>query len=129
VRDATKLALGEVFDVITIVDSLEHIIPGHLDSFFQAIRRHASEHTVIYLNIPDGRFQRYAKRHHPHLLQIVDEGYHPEEILLRFKSIGFEAVSMAIHGIDAPVQYNEYLFTTQSALEGMHRCALKGSTV
>jgi glycosyltransferase involved in cell wall biosynthesis/SAM-dependent methyltransferase len=129
VRDATTLALEEVFDLITIVDSMEHILPGRLDSFFRAIRRHASEHTVIYLNIPDGRFQRFAKRHHPHLLQIIDEGYTPEEILLRFKWIGFEAVGMAIHGVDAPVQYNEYLFATQTALEEMHRSALQGPSV
>ena len=65
VADATKLNLQKKFDVITIIDCMEHILPHSLDDYFQGFYRHASEETIIYLNIPDGRYQLYMKSLHP----------------------------------------------------------------
>jgi len=125
VADATVLDLKEKFDVISIIDVMEHILSHRLSDFLGAISRHASEKTVIYLNIPDGRYQRYIRIHHPDRLQIVDEDYDPDLLVSLFKEIGFQPYYICIYGLDAPVQYNEYLFMKDEILGGVYSDALK----
>ena len=125
VADATQLDLKERFDAITIIDSMEHILPDKLDDYFQAISRHVSEETIIYVNIPDGRYQRYLRAHHPSKLQIVDEGYDPDLLVSLFKKIGFQPYYISIYGLDVPIQYNEYLFMREKLLERTYTAALK----
>ena len=125
VADATQLNLQERFDAITIIDSMEHILPDKLDDYFQAISRHVSEETIIYINIPDGRYQRYLEIHHPSKLQIVDEGYDPDFLVSSFKKIGFQPYYISIYGLDVPIQYNEYLFMPEKLLERTYTTALK----
>jgi len=125
VADATQLDLKERFDAITIIDSMEHILPDKLDDYFQAISRHVSEETIIYVNIPDGRYQRYLRVHHPSKLQIVDEGYDPDLLVSLLKKIGFQPYYISIYGLDVPIQYNEYLFMPEKLLEQAYTQALK----
>ena len=61
VADATKLKLDKRFDIITIIDSMEHIPKDNIMDFFNVIERHSLNQTIIYLNIPDGRYQRFIK--------------------------------------------------------------------
>lgn len=61
VADATKLKHDKRFDIITIIDSMEHIPKDNIMDFFNVIERHSLNQTIIYLNIPDGKYQRFIK--------------------------------------------------------------------
>lgn len=69
VEDATILNLMKTFDLITIIDSMEHIPKDRIESFFQALKKHSSADTIIYLNTPDRRFQEFMKNNYPQRLQ------------------------------------------------------------
>ena len=121
VEDATQLNLQMSFDAITIIDSMEHIPRERVEAFGQSVYRHASKGTIIYLNIPDGRYQRYIKMNHPEKHQIVDEDYDPNIVISMFQKIGFQPYYISIYGLDLPVQYNEYLFMTDYALGNIYK--------
>ena len=121
VEDATQLNLQMSFDAITIIDSMEHIPREKVDDFGKSIYRHASKETIIYLNIPDGRYQRYIKMNHPEKHQIIDEDYDPNILISMFQKIGFQPYHVSIYGIDLPIQYNEYLFMTDYALGNIYK--------
>jgi SAM-dependent methyltransferase len=116
VEDATQINLQMSFDAITIIDSMEHIPREKIDDFVKSIDRHVSKKSIIYLNIPDGRYQRYIKMNHPEKHQIIDEDYDPNMLISMFQKIGFQPYHVSIYGIDVPIQYNEYLFMTDDAL-------------
>jgi hypothetical protein len=80
------------------------------------IKNHSNENTVIYLNIPDGRFQAFMKKNHFEKLQIVDEVYQLSEILIKFGVIGFTPSKIDMYGIDVVYQYNEIVFISDKKL-------------
>jgi cyclopropane fatty-acyl-phospholipid synthase-like methyltransferase len=121
VEDATQINLQMSFDAITIIDSMEHIPREKIDDFVKSIYRHTSKDTIVYLNIPDGRFQRYIKKNHPEKQQIVDEDYDPNILISMFQEIGFQPYHILIYGLDLPIQYNEYLFMTDYALGNIYK--------
>jgi len=124
VGDATDLNLGRQFDLITIIDCLEHIPLSQRHKFMSSLSNHTTSSTLIYLNVPDSRFQSYVKEHKPHCLQLIDEVYSFSLILDLFSSIGFQAVHTLIYGIDANVQYDDFMFMSEVALKSMYRAAL-----
>jgi 2-polyprenyl-3-methyl-5-hydroxy-6-metoxy-1,4-benzoquinol methylase len=121
VEDATQINLQMSFDAITIIDSMEHIPREKIDDFVMSIDRHVSKKSIIYLNIPDGRYQRYIKMNHPEKHQIIDEDYDPNILISMFQKIGFQPYHVSIYGIDVPIQYNEYLFMTDDALGSIYK--------
>jgi len=121
VEDATQINLQMSFDAITIIDSMEHIPRKKIDEFVKTIYRHASKNSIIYLNIPDGRYQRYIKINHPKKQQIIDEDYDPNILISMFQQIGFQPYHVLIYGLDVPIQYNEYLFMTDYALGNIYK--------
>ena len=121
VGDATQINLQKNFDAITIIDSMEHIPREKIDDFVKSICRHASKRSIIYLNIPDGRYQRYIKMNYPEKHQIIDEDYDPAILVSMFQKIGFQPYFVSIYGLDVPIQYNEYLFMTDYALENIYK--------
>ena len=121
VEDATQINLQMSFDAITIIDSMEHIPREKIEDFVKSVYRHASKKSIIYLNIPDGRYQRYIKMNHPEKHQIVDEDYDPDILISMFQKIGFQPYHVSIYGLDLPIQYNEYLFMTEYALENLYK--------
>lgn len=126
VEDIIQLFLNEKFDAITIIDSLEHLPRHDFNSFLDIIVKYSSKNTIIYLNIPDSRYQRYMQARHPERLQIIDEDYNPDFLITNFKKIGFEVYQYSIYGLDVPVQYNEYLFMTEQRLNKIYKQALQG---
>jgi hypothetical protein len=100
---------------------MEHIPRQKIDDFVTTIYRHTSKNSIIYLNIPDGRYQRYIKMNHPEKHQILDEDYDPNILISMFQTIGFQPYYVSIYGLDLPIQYNEYLFMTDYALENIYK--------
>lgn len=121
VEDATQINLQMSFDAITIIDSMEHIPRQKIDDFVTTIHRHASKKSIIYINIPDGRYQRYIKINYPEKRQIIDEDYDPNILISMFQKIGFQPYYVSIYGLDVPIQYNEYLFMTDYSLGNIYK--------
>jgi cyclopropane fatty-acyl-phospholipid synthase-like methyltransferase len=121
VQDASQLYLNACFDAITVIDSMEHIPRDRVDAFVLSVCRHAGRDTIIYINIPDGRYQQFVRANHPQKLQIIDEDYDPSQLIAMFQKHGFQPYQVSVYGIDLPVQYNEYFFMTAQALENLYR--------
>jgi SAM-dependent methyltransferase len=125
VQDASQLYLKARFEAITAIDSMEHIPRDRVDAFVASVCRHARGDTIIYINIPDGRYQQFLRANHPQRLQIIDEDYDPGQLIAMFQKHGFQPFQVSIYGIDLPVQYNEYFFMTAPALENVYEQSYK----
>ncbi|MCK4297865.1 MAG: class I SAM-dependent methyltransferase, partial [Candidatus Marinimicrobia bacterium] len=111
VDDITKVDFGKKkFDVICLIDVVEHIPREKIQGLLRNIKRYSNDNTIIYLNIPDARFQVYMKGKLPDRLQIIDEAHSIEEILVWFNKIKFEAINIDIYGVDMPIQYVSFKF-------------------
>ncbi len=120
-QDVTTLDLKKTFDLIVIVDCLEHTSFGDSLNFTQSIGKHSKNKTVIFLNIPDGKFQWYMTRMHKDKLQIIDEVWDISDVLNYFEEINFEPIEIEIYGIDVPCQYNNYTFIHRDCLDLMYK--------
>lgn len=117
VGDITKVDFGKKkFDVICLVDVMEHIPREKIPDLIKNIGRYAHQNTIIYLNIPDARLQVWMRGSHLNRLQIIDEAYSIEEILVWFNSIKFEATKIDIYGVDMPIQYVSFVFVRGSII-------------
>ena len=111
IDDITKVNLGkQKFNVICLIDVMEHIPREKIQSLLRNTKRYSNDNTIIYLNIPDARFQVFMRGKLPDRLQIIDEAYSIEEILVWFNKIKFEAINIDIYGVDMPVQYVSFKF-------------------
>jgi len=119
--------LPYIFDGVVLVDVFEHIQREEINNAMLAIDRCSGDRTFIVLNIPDGRYQKQAQVHLKERLQIVDEAYSIEEILLLFASIGFSPVDINIYGINIACQYNTFIFNRTSEIERTHREFMAGT--
>jgi len=116
-QDVTTIDYGRTYDVIVLADVFEHIPCEKINELMKVIKNASHEKTVIYLNIPDGRFQSFMKQNHNESLQIVDEVYHIPEILVTFGTIGYTPTRIEMYGIDVVYQYNEVLFTSSKRMD------------
>ncbi len=99
------------FDGIVMVDVFEHIPKENIPKLMANIERHSHDHTWLFLNIPDGRYQAAAHVYLKDRLQIIDEGYSISDILRIFgNNAGFEPAEIDIYGVDTTYQYNSFLF-------------------
>ena len=111
VGDITRIDFGKkTFDVICLIDVMEHIPREKIPDLLKNIEQYTHQNTIIYLNIPDARFQVYMRGKLPDRLQIIDEAYSIEEILVWFNKIKFEAINIDIYGVDMPIQYVSFKF-------------------
>ncbi|MDD5529898.1 MAG: glycosyltransferase [bacterium] len=129
VQDITTLKLNKIFNMIIIEDVFEHIPRDRIESLLGVIKSHSNEGTIIYLNIPDGRYQKFIKQHYPRLQQIIDESYSIDEVVAFFASINMSPLFMKTYGLDVPFQYNQYLFATEGTLFAIYRDSFKNMTV
>ena len=119
-QDVTTFIDDKTFDVIVLADVFEHIPSEKINNLMNVVKHASHEKTVIYLNIPDGRFQHYMKENHPEVLQIVDEVYPLSEILVTFGAIGFTPTVINMYGIDIVYQYNEIVFIADERLKSYY---------
>ena len=111
VSDITNVDFGKkTFDVICLIDVMEHIPREKILDLIKNIEQYTHQNTIIYLNIPDARFQVYMRGKLPDRLQIIDEAHSMEEILVWFNKIKFEAINIDIYGVDMPIQYVSFKF-------------------
>ena len=111
--DACQLALSDKFDVIVLVDVLEHILPQSVDRLFKVLAQASHDCTKIYLNIPSPDVLRFLQKNKPGTRQIVDEAIDTADILERFGAIGFKPAFFRFYWC----QYVEYLFVTDNTFD------------
>jgi len=117
-EDITALPSRQAYcyDAICLIDIMEHIPRKRIPHLVETIKECSHKNTVIYLNIPDARFQKYMQKRHADRLQIVDEAYNMAEVINWFEMAGYEPISIEIYGLDLPVQYNSYVFVKEERI-------------
>ena len=110
-----------VYDVITIIDCLEHIPLWNHRYVFQHLKDYVKPETIIYINIPDSRFTDYMLFNCPEKLQIIDESLTVAYLTKKMGQIGFELKSLDIYGIDVSHQYNSYVFVAAKSLDEQYK--------
>ena len=125
--DFTRDYIGnpKQFDGIVLVDVFEHVPRTDIDKLIANIDRHSTDHTWLFLNIPDERFQIAARQYIPEKLQIIDEDYSIGWLIEKFKAISYEVLEINIYGIEAPCQYNTFLFQRKDVLANTYRLAME----
>lgn len=107
------------FDVIVMVDVLEHIQMSSISKLLNVLADVSHENTMIYLNIPHHDVLKFLKRNKPDNLQIVDNPIDDSTILGFFKYIKFVPCYFRMYW----GQYVEYLFVTEKQRNDMLRKA------
>jgi len=115
VGDFCDLALKKKFNIVCLVDVLEHIIPSRIWSFLDNVKKYAEDY--VYLNIPDSRFNKFLRERCPDLLQVVDEPYDIAYVVWLFESRGFSPLHIFIYGDHRLPHYDEFLFIKNGKLK------------
>ena len=108
VSDITEWKWSSKFDVICMVDILEHIPEERITALMNSVKNLCHDGTEIYLNIPTGDILRYLHGNRPELLQIVDIPH--DDVLELFKMIGYLPAYYKLYW----QQYVEYIFRTET---------------
>ena len=113
VGDIADFKSEEKFDVITMVDVLEHILPESMSKVFQVLKNVSHNNTRIYLNIPSGDLLDWLWKNKPDNRQIVDTPYSHAQIIEWFSRIDFIPAYYQLYW----QQYVEYLFITKKSYD------------
>ena len=114
-KDITKIELNKTFDVITLVDVIEHIPEERYEDLFATLELHAHEKTIVYLSVPDPQWIEFVRTHRPEKLQIIDNCVHNLTLLELSRKHGFILYFFNTYGIDVSCQYNEYILTRETS--------------
>ena len=93
---------GGPYDLITLVDVVEHFRPGQLAEVFRRIGDVASLHAVVAVNAPSKLF---ALRVNVEGGQIIDEAIGVDEIVTAAAALGMEPLIVSRYGVDSMNQY------------------------
>jgi len=116
---------SKTFDLICLIDIMEHLPKDKIPHVLTNIIKHSHKDTIIYLNIPDARFQEWIQMNHPEKQQIIDQSYSMISILTWFNSINFEVANIVIYGIETPIQYVSYYFIKKESVHSNYRNSLE----
>jgi 2-polyprenyl-3-methyl-5-hydroxy-6-metoxy-1,4-benzoquinol methylase len=125
-RDVLGLDLKKSFDAITLIDSIEHLPRQNMNKIFDIIEHHSKDGTLVYINIPHARYQRYIQKNRADLLQIIDEDIDSSYIIKEMEKKGFELKLFNAYGLWEVKEFNyaEFLFVkfSEGIEEGYFKC-------
>lgn len=107
VADVTELALGRPFDLLCMVDALEHIAPSRYEALWDVFAAHAAPGATLYLNLPNPKLLETLQEETPEALQILDESVPLEEMIRLAYARGFQLLAFQSYGISRPEEYVE----------------------
>lgn len=123
--DVCEFQSDQKFDIISLVDVVEHIMPVKLPTLIEGlVANNAHRDTLIYLNVPDSNFISFMINNYPDKLQIIDEECSVEYLVGLFSGLDFSPAHMEVYGIDTGFQYNEYVFVSRMFLKNHYGCQL-----
>ena len=113
------------YDLITLVDCIEHIPRTKRIKLFQNIERYSKPDTLVMINMPDYRFQTFLDKQDVQGRQIVDEAIEAQTVINQFSKIGYSLQRFECYGVDVPCcQYNTLIFWRSGCVEGIFKEAL-----
>jgi 2-polyprenyl-3-methyl-5-hydroxy-6-metoxy-1,4-benzoquinol methylase len=116
-ENALTMSLDEQFDIIVFAACFEHFPRHEIERVRRLIKRHEKPGTLIFLNIPDGRYQDRVRKTRPQLMQIIDESYSLEWLVRFFDLAGYTPFRIDMYGLDVPApQYTSVIFVQETAL-------------
>ena len=111
VGNISEIPLQEKFDIISMVDVIEHIPSNRIYRSISELKRISHKDTIIYINTPDIDFSNYMMAKYPNTKQIVENPYHPHKLAEMFHDYSFYLAKFDIYGTsNNPREYNEYWF-------------------
>lgn len=87
------------FDMITLMDVIEHIPLEHHGELFRNLAEIATEKTNILINIPNPQYIGYARINHPESLQVIDQEVELFTLMRHLEKNGLELVYFEKYGI------------------------------
>jgi len=112
-----RMDLETGFDLVTVIGTLNRIPEEALSGFARSIRGYLAAKGVVYLHVCDGRYiqNRQVSCTAGDDLQLT--AHRPDAILSAFAGCGLQIYHLNLYGDSNPLEYNEYLFTTDAAFE------------
>ena len=87
------------FDMITLMDVIEHIPLEHHAELFANLAKIATEKTNILINIPNPQYIGYARINHPESLQVIDQEVELFTLIQHLEKNGLELAYFEKYGI------------------------------
>jgi len=99
------------FDVISLVDVIEHIPLHSVNQAIWDLNNYCHEKTIIYINTPDIYFSNYMMAKRPETKQVIENPYHSHKLIEMFHEHGFYLAKFDVYGTSTNLrEYNEYWF-------------------
>ncbi len=117
VADVTELALERRFDLLCMVDALEHIAPSRYEALWDVFAAHAAPGATLYLNLPNPKLLETLQEESPEALQILDESVPVEEMIRLAYARGFQLLSLNTYALWRPEEYLELTFRAPGQVE------------
>ncbi|UFK96659.1 class I SAM-dependent methyltransferase [Kaistella faecalis] len=87
------------FDMVTLMDVIEHIPLEHHAELFANLSKIATEKTNILINIPNPQYIGYARINHPESLQVIDQEIELFTLMKHLEKNGLELAYFEKYGI------------------------------
>ena len=87
------------FDMITLMDVIEHIPLDHHAELFTNLAEIATEKTNILINIPNPQYIGYVRINHPESLQVIDQEVELFTLMQHLEKNGLELAYFEKYGI------------------------------
>lgn len=87
------------FDMITLMDVIEHIPLEHHGELFANLANIATEKTNILINIPNPQYIGYVRINHPESLQVIDQEVELFTLMQHLEQSGLELIYFEKYGI------------------------------
>ena len=87
------------FDMITLMDVIEHIPLEHHAELFANLAKIATEKTNILINIPNPQYIAYVRINHPESLQVIDQEVELFTLIQHLEKNGLELIYFEKYGI------------------------------
>lgn len=112
--DATALRLDRTFELIVMVDMLEHIPPQRREALWDTVARHSAPGARVFISVPDAGHIRAARRTGGRHFQIVDEPVPVDEVAAALAARGFSLDSQQVLSVQGREDTCQLLFRRTS---------------
>lgn len=108
------------FEMITLMDVIEHIPLEHHEELFGNLARIATDKTNILINIPNPQYIGYARINHPESLQVIDQEVELFSIMKHLEKHSLELVYFEKYGIWEEEDYHFMVIRKKRPFELKH---------
>ena len=108
------------FDMITLMDVIEHIPLDHHEKLFGNLAKIATDKTFVLINIPNPQYIGYARINHPESLQVIDQEVHLFPIMQHLEKHHLELTYFEKYGIWEEEDYHFMVIRKKRKFELKH---------